>query len=235
MACSKEVSGSSHNELLHLAVSLVLKDDGFSLPSPPAQRARKTAESLLEWSDDSENKLTWRAFADELIHSLEGCFREHRSVRAQREQMWESYHKLRLSKSFKDMWTILLQQRISSEPCPIFFQFVTDTVIEELIKRHFHVEVVEKEHEASLDYEERNALRYTAGYVTRALIKKLKRAAHPMRKELILWLTTLTEEDIGGEDVDDSEEWTNSVDRGGLKHVNNMTYMLFVEMELVLR
>ena len=35
--------------------------------------------------------------------------------------------------------------------------------------------------------------------------------------------------------MDDSEEWTNSVDRGGLKHVNNMTYMLFVEMELVLR
>ena len=33
----------------------------------------------------------------------------------------------------------------------------------------------------------------------------------------------------------ESEAWTNAIDRGGLKHVSNMTYMLFVSMELELR
>ena len=107
--------------------------------------------------------------------------------------------------------------------------------MEELIKQHFSVEVVEKENEASLDYEEKNALRYTASYVVRSLTKKLQRAAHPLKQQLILSLSTIVEEDIGGEDVSESEEWTNSIDRGGLKHVNDMAYMLFAQMELVLR
>lgn len=32
-----------------------------------------------------------------------------------------------------------------------------------------------------------------------------------------------------------TQAWTNAIDRGGLKHINNMTYMLFVSMELELR
>ena len=31
---------------------------------------------------------------------------------------------------------------------------------------------------------------------------------------------------------DDSENWTNLIDRGGLKHVNNVTYMLMAAMEI---
>ena len=49
-------------ELLYRAVSLVLKDEGFSLPSPTAQTARETAEKLLEWCSDVDNKPAWKAF-----------------------------------------------------------------------------------------------------------------------------------------------------------------------------
>ena len=31
---------------------------------------------------------------------------------------------------------------------------------------------------------------------------------------------------------DDSEDWTNLIDRGGLKHVNNVAYMLMAAMEI---
>ena len=34
---------------------------------------------------------------------------------------------------------------------------------------------------------------------------------------------------------DESDEWTNIIHRGGLKHVNNLTYTLFATMELALR
>ena len=39
--------------------------------------------------------------------------------------------------------------------------------------------------EASLTYEEKSALRYTAGYVTRAFEKKLKRSSNPLKEKLI--------------------------------------------------
>ncbi len=45
MTCSQ---GERHTELLRAALSLVLKDEGFSLPTAPAEKARKSAESLME-------------------------------------------------------------------------------------------------------------------------------------------------------------------------------------------
>lgn len=235
MACATVSSDGSYKNILTRAVALVLKDEGFSLPTVPARRALETAEKLLEWSGDIENKSAWRTFEDELIRSLIACFHDHRSTRKRREQMWENYHKLRASAPFKEMWATLLQQSITREPCPIFYQFVTDTIMEELIKTHFTVEEVQTEHEASLDYEELKALRYTAGYVVKSLTEKIHRSAHPMKKELILHLATITEEHIGCDDETESEQWTNSIDRGGLKHVNSMAFMLFAQMELVLR
>lgn len=107
--------------------------------------------------------------------------------------------------------------------------------MEELIKRYFSVKVVEKEAEVSLDYEEKNALRYTTGYVIRSLKRKLQQSANPMKKELILSLTTITEDDAESDGVCRLDvDWIDSLDRGGLTHVNNMAYMLFTAMELAL-
>ena len=102
-------------------------------------------------------------------------------------------------------------------------------------KTQYSLEEVQTEHKASLNYEELKALQYTAGYVVKSLTEKIHCSAHPMKKKLFLHLATITEEHIGCDDEAESEQWTNSIDRGGLKHVNSMTFMLFPQMELVLR
>ena len=58
------------------------------------------------------------------------------------------------------------------------------------------------------------------------------RSVHPRKEELVLCFTEMNEED---EAEHESEGWTNLTDRGGLQHVNDVTYMLFVSMELALR
>ena len=122
---------------------------------------------------------------------------------------------------------------VGTEAWPIFYQFVTDSIMEVLIKEHFPLEVACSEQKlASFDYEEVNALRYTAGYVIRALQQKIEQSAHPLMEELIPCLVEM-EQNEGTEH--ESEEWSNAIDRGGLKHVSDMTYMLFVSMELELR
>ena len=73
-----------------------------------------------------------------------------------------------------------------------------------------------------LSYEEQNALRYAAGYIPRALRKRLERSGHPLKEELILCLLDLTDDDDCG--TSESEEWIRLVDRGGRKHVTNMAY-----------
>jgi len=78
-----------------------------------------------------------------------------------------------------------------------------------------------------LTTEEANALRYAAGYVCHKLIKKLEMSSTDRRFELISLLTNLT----GGEGDGTAEDWTNLLDRGGLCHINEDTYMFFVAME----
>ena len=140
--------------------------------------------------------------------------------------MWECYYKLHSSKEFVTRWAQFLQASVGTEACLIFYQFVTDTIMEVLIKEHFPLEVTCSEQKlASLRYEEVNTLRYTAGYVIWALRWKIEQSAHPLMKELILCLVEM-EQNEGAEH--ESEGWTNAMDRGELKHLSDMTYVVCV-------
>ena len=77
-----------------------------------------------------------------------------------------------------------------------------------------------------------NALRYAAGYVPRALKKKLIKSANPLKRQLLLCLLDLL--DDGDERRTDSEEWLDLVDRGGLTRVNDTAFQVFLAMELEL-
>ena len=94
---------------------------------------------------------------------------------------------------------------------------------------------MKKEHDTStglqpLTENERNALRYTAGYICRHLRTQLERGNHLMKEELILCLMELTKDKDSGKG-DSDEEWTVRTDRGGLWYVKNTTYLLFVAIE----
>ena len=66
-----------------------------------------------------------------------------------------------------------------------------------------------------------------------ALWEKLRKSAHPLKSELALCLLDLL--DNGDEEYDDSCNWIQMIDRGGLTHVNNAMYRTFLSMELELR
>ena len=69
-----------------------------------------------------------------------------------------------------------------------------------------------------LDYNEKNALRYISGYITRQVFRNLKDFRHKLKDELCLCLTEMNDMDPD-EINDESNEWMSAVDRGGLKRV----------------
>ena len=86
-----------------------------------------------------------------------------------------------------------------------------------------------------LTHVEENAVRYTAGYIIRKLHKKYSRQKSQEEiecskalKEMAGKISTcpVTSEHH-------SREWTVLVDRGGLYHVSDMVYYLFVVLELI--
>ena len=70
---------------------------------------------------------------------------------------------------------------------PIFFQYVTDNIMKAVLKEKFPIPTHKEDPDSTgcLDYEEINALRYTAGYVVKSLLQKMKRSKH---KEIVLCL-----------------------------------------------
>ena len=104
-------------------------------------------------------------------------------------------------------------------------QFVTNYMFKQLVKRKFPaaVSVCQDTIETCLSYQEENSLRYAAGYIPRNLIKKIKRSSLDNKEVLQLCLLDLIEEDGMGDD--ESQEWIQAVNRGGL---NNVTQSMLV-------
>ena len=74
--------------------------------------------------------------------------------------MWGSYYKLCASDSFRERWV----EEIGTGATPVFFQFVTDKIMEHLISLHFSVvPAASVPPPTPLDHNEKMALRYMGG------------------------------------------------------------------------
>ena len=145
--------------------------------------------------------------------------------------MWKAYHRLRTSITFRKDWQLFLQQSVGHQGHPTFFQFISYNIFKELMKAEFPLPPTDaKEHpHRPLTFEERNALRFFAGYVLRNVYNKLEVSVVPERTNMQLCVMTLVcDED---DELEGTELWLNAIDRGGLWHVSDATYMLFTILE----
>ena len=162
------------NGLFRDGVQEVLSDDCFKISSPLANEVLKTAAVVDKWCKEVGNGTEADAFEEKLVKSFDSCFSYSGKVyKKQRETMWSSYHSLRCSKTYETLWTDFLLNKVGvSEVSVIFCQSVGDYVLKELAKIHFPLSETEKvANYESLTYEEKNGLRYAAGYVPRSLKK----------------------------------------------------------------
>ena len=91
---------------------------------------------------------------------------------------------------------------------------------------------------SSLTYEETNAVRYAAGFVLRTMKKNIGKSTHAHKADLLLCLAQLLDNDdpkIDDPKIDDSKDWLEMVDRGGLCHISNDTFEVFLALEKELR
>jgi len=75
-------------------------------------------------------------------------------------------------------------------------------------------------------------------WIRRNLRKKLEKSSHPLKEELVLGIMDLLDcedEDNNDQEATSSETWLNSIDRGGLWHISDTTFVVFQAMEEVVR
>lgn len=144
------------------------------------------------------------------------------------------YHELRTSDSFKEEWSRFLHESGRLQLCACFVQFVTNTLFKQLIEEEFPLNSTanSKVHPALMTFEEKNALRYVAGYVCRTLRKRLESSRMPDKDDMIFALMELSGDEMNDQET---EAWTDLIDRGGLWHISDETYMIFLIMEECIR
>ena len=222
-------------EILQKAVESVLADESFKLPSPLAANALLAAQKLAALFGTNQQLIS--EFAERLVSTLMPTFESKASsCKVRRENMWRKYHSIRTTPEYKALWEQFLLQTINSVVSPTFYQYTTDVVFRQLIQEQFPLprSTEQGDPSAVISYQESNVLRYVSGYVCHALTARVKSSNHPQKKELLLCLGDLTT-DEQDEQLSNTEDWTKLIDRGGLTHVNDNTYMLFHSMELEVR
>ena len=115
---------------------------------------------------------------------------------------------------------------------------MTDHFFHRLIRCHYSLadEHVVPPQQQALTYEEHNALHYTAGAICCTLKKHLKKSNHSSKGDLLIGIDDLCcddDDDQGGDN--DTKEWEQLIDRGGLCHIKDETYQLFYAVELLVR
>ena len=170
------------DEILKRAVENVLADNGFKIQTLSSRSTVEDARKLLQWFSLPNSNEVFYEFAEKLVSGDDKCFDPPKKIRkrgsmlqGRREVMWSSYHKLSTSDTFAKNWERFLTVSINSLPNPIFYQYMTECVLKVQIKTLFPITAHSvNDRLGTLSSEEKNALRYAAGYIPRALPKKLQ-------------------------------------------------------------
>ena len=222
--------------LLQSSVEGHTGDKSFAPESTVDSLVLELAHKMLQWLKVPRNENLAKEFAYSIMCQLRDCIPPYewfKEVQSRCERMWTSFV-APLNTMYVSEWKMFLFQALGESGRPIFWQSVANSLFKTIIKDSFPVST----QATSVDYplhvtqQELNALRFTAGYVPQAVSKKLLRSSKPRKGQL--WLCVLDVLDDGDEEHTDSEEWLDMVDRGGLTRVNEMTFQVFLAMELQL-
>ena len=148
-----------------------------------------------------------------------------------RADICRKYHMLRTSAAFTALWSEFIRTATCAQPQPTFYQEVTNIIFENIIASALPLVNSSVPDAAAITYDDTNVINYAAGYVCRKVYNSVAHSSKPEKAELVRCIEGLLKvKDREGQESS-SAEWVNEVDRGGLWHVEEGTYMLFAAME----
>lgn len=212
------------------AISEIVLDDSFTVETTESQScllvARKSI-SLLS-AESSEQK----EFAEWLYAELSNILSAAQSDKQVNEDtLWKKFYIFRSSEEFNGKWTSFLI-KLCLDPDPFFYQHVTQELFETIISKKLAIkEVVNTQSTEGLTMEEENVVRYIGGYVIRMVKKNLHL---PDDKEIMDILNLLVHSSAQSL-THSSQQWTESLERGGLVSITDKAFEFCCAIELGIR
>lgn len=221
--------------LVRAAISSIYTGDStFSGRSERSKIAIGQAKHLIGQISDEENLDRFEEFSQKLIDCLEQTYSSAAGCAINfKVQIWRHFHGTRLT-TLCDIWKNFLDA-LKCDIDPLVQQFVNQELYSSIIKSRCGCHRTIAAKAASMSTEELNIVRYAAGYVPYALLKKHERRLSESSACFVECLSSMA---VNGEEssfLDYTSEWVHKVNRGGLFEVNDTAFSLFREIELGMR
>lgn len=174
-------------------------------------------------------------FAGDLCALLEKEVVSRMPIRSalSRQHLWEAYHKVRSTK-LPDVWKIFTG-KLELENDVMLAQMINDKVFEDFIKLFTAIPEPLVPAKGKLTSLEENIIRYASGFVPRSLLKqfkKLKDEKYAAFVDCLLSMSENVEDSVDCSFYDYTKHWTDIISRGGLFETNELSFMLFKEIEV---
>ena len=210
-----------------------MKDQSFKIDTQIANFVVKTASALSTWIINNGNSA--RIFEQKFVFKLQECVDKAllANGKMHSDRIGTAYHTLHTSVVYICDWQCIIEKSGLTEGSAICFQCIGDLILKKLIKTTYPVSVPKVHMNSSLTYKEANAGRYAAGFVLRTMKKNIGKSTHAHKADLLLCLAQLLDND--DPKIDDFKDWLEMVDRGGLCHISNDTFEVFLALEKELR
>ena len=205
------------------------------------KRIVASTQRLLTLEQESEGHLerlvaTMRDAFNRMLQSVQQC----RLVTTKREKLWVLFHRFSLEDGIEICKACDVALNLSAPET--FWQLLLEkeflkaiTMSEQAQASSSTAQTSDSTSARQLTFVEENAVRYTAGYIIRKLEKKY---SHKNTQENMECLRALRE--MAGKlstrpqdatSCSQSSKWTRLTDRGGLYHVEDVVFELFVVLE----
>ena len=210
----------------------IIQDESFHLPVEPAATVLRDAKELVLKHKEypAEFELMERNATKELASCLSSSTKET-SFKNKHSYMCRSYHALRCSSNFKLMWVQFFTSIGIANPKPYLYQEITDRIFDRLIKDTFPVlesNPATSSQSNTVTYGDANVIRFAAGYVCKHLKEKVE--SSQQNSHLLRCIINLIDNSTQHEGSL-TADWITLIDRGGLCHVKEATFLLFNAIE----
>ena len=218
--------------LVRAGLDSIVSDSVFAGLLERSQKALMQVKNMIEISSDPAYLDNFDQFAIELISALETTFRRSKSnVRSSsvaREKLWTGFHSARVT-VLVDIWG-KFSRSLGLCVDPLIQQYLNQKLYEDIIRSN-HITQPRTCKKTSLSASEENIVRYAAGYVPMVLMRRHEKSSSEKSVSFVECLSSMA---VDGEDstlLEYTTNWISTINRGGLFEVNDMTYLLFREIE----
>lgn len=168
-------------------------------------------KQLLAYVEINQSSQQVLHFTGWLLSQLESILLQASKSIVNQSLLWTQYHKLRCSAK---KWTsFLLSAGVTDSP--LLYQVLSTRMLDYIIQTKLpcpepcsNASQCDAAGVAEFTYEEKNTIRYIGGYIVSSLKKQ------HVDEDILIALCDL----LDGE-AEESEEWTGSIDRGGLIYI----------------